>query len=174
MALSQIAFDFGDPSAQPEVQKVKPKPAKAAAVITPPVALVPKTEKSTRGRKSIQAAAAGAGLVNVPADDELFKKMYYSMGEVSGMFNITPSLLRLWENEFDVLKPKKNGKGDRLFRPEDVKMLQLIHHLLRERKYTMQGAKDFIKNNKKAQEKFELIEELKKLKAFLQELKADL
>ncbi|HMW25660.1 MAG TPA: MerR family transcriptional regulator, partial [Ferruginibacter sp.] len=83
-------------------------------------------------------------------------------------------LIRLWENEFDILKPRKNGKGDRLFRPEDVKNLKLIFHLLRERKYTMEGAREFLKQNKRAEEKFALIESLKKLKGFLQELKAGL
>ena len=90
------------------------------------------------------------------------------------MFKVNQSLIRFWENEFDVLKPKKNGKGDRLFRPEDVKNLKLIYTLLRERKYTLEGAKDFIKKNKKVDEKFELIEHLKKLKSFLLELKATL
>jgi DNA-binding transcriptional MerR regulator len=73
-----------------------------------------------------------------------------------------------------VLKPKKNGKGDRLFRPEDIKNIQLIYHLMRERKYTMEGAKDFIKNNKKSTEKFSTIQSLKKLKEFLIEMKASL
>ena len=90
------------------------------------------------------------------------------------MFKVNQSLIRLWENEFDVLKPKKNGKGDRLFRPEDIKNIQLIYHLMRERKYTMEGAKEFIRNNKKADEKFAMIESLKKLKGFLNELKANL
>jgi DNA-binding transcriptional MerR regulator len=93
---------------------------------------------------------------------------------VAEMFKVNQSQIRMWEKEFDVLKPKKNGKGDRLFRPEDIKNLQLIHHLIRERKYTMEGAKDFIKKNKKADEKFVMIESLKKLKGFLNELKASL
>jgi DNA-binding transcriptional MerR regulator len=104
----------------------------------------------------------------------LFGKSYYSIGTVSEMFKVNASLIRFWENEFDILKPKKNGKGDRFFRPEDVKNLQLIYHLLRERKYTIDGAKDFLKNNKKADEKFTIIESLKKLKSFLHELKTSL
>ena len=88
--------------------------------------------------------------------------------------SVNQSLIRYWENEFDILKPRKNGKGDRLFRPEDIKNLKLIYHLLRERKYTLEGAKDFLKQNKRADEKFVLIESLKKLKGFLHELKADL
>jgi DNA-binding transcriptional MerR regulator len=170
MAQSQIAFDFDDITPPKEVKPPKPK----KVVVKPVVIPVKRVIKSTRGRKSIKEAAAGVALVNVPADEELFKKMYYSMGEVAAMFKLNTAMIRLWENEFDALKPKKNGKGDRRFRPEDVKTLQLIFHLLRERKYTMEGAKDFIKNNKRASEKFALVEELKKVKAFLNELKASL
>jgi DNA-binding transcriptional MerR regulator len=90
------------------------------------------------------------------------------------MFKVNQSQIRLWENEFDVLKPKKNGKGDRMFRPEDIKTLQMIHHLIREKKYTMEGAKEFFKLNKTAEEKAALIEALKKLKFFIHELKASL
>jgi DNA-binding transcriptional MerR regulator len=90
------------------------------------------------------------------------------------MFKVNHSLIRFWENEFDILKPKKNGKGDRLFRPEDVKNLKLIYHLLRERKYTIDGAKEFLKKSKNADSKFETIESLKNLRSFLHELKAGL
>ena len=131
-------------------------------------------KKQTRGRMSLKDMDAGVDLIEVPEDEVLFEKMYYPIGTVAGMFKVNQSLIRFWENEFDVLKPKKNGKGDRLFRPEDIKNLKLIYHLLRERKYTIEGAKDFIKNNKKADEKFAIIESLKKLKSFLNELKANL
>ncbi len=131
-------------------------------------------KKQTRGRMSLKDMDAGVDLIEVPEDEVLFEKMYYPIGTVAAMFKVNQSLIRFWENEFDVLKPKKNGKGDRLFRPEDVKNLKLIYHLLRERKYTIEGAKDFIKNNKKADEKFAMIESLKKLKGFLNELKANL
>ena len=96
------------------------------------------------------------------------------IGEVAGMFRENTSLIRYWENEFDILKPKKNSKGDRFFRPEDVKNLKLIHHLLRQRKYTIEGAKEFLKSNKTAAEKFEMIRSLQQLKSFLNELKASL
>ena len=78
----------------------------------------------------------------------------------------------LFRSEFSVLKPKKNAKGDRFFRPEDVKNLRMIYHLLRERKYTIEGAKDFLKKNKLAEKKFEMIQSLKTLQGFLHELKA--
>lgn len=166
-------FAFDEP-AQPA--PVKKPVAKKKVVAPPPVAIAPVIEKkkSTRGRKSIKELSDSVGLVEVPDDEILYQKMYYSIGEVATWFKVNPSLLRLWENEFDVLKPKKNGKGDRLFRPEDVKNIQLIHHLTREKKYTLEGAKDFFKNNKKAEEKFATIEALKKLKGFLYELKANL
>ncbi|RYG43123.1 MAG: MerR family transcriptional regulator, partial [Chitinophagaceae bacterium] len=80
--------------------------------------------------------SASVHRVEVPEDAILFEKSYYSIGAVSEMFKVNPSLLRFWESEFSILKPKKNGKGDRFFRPQDVKNLQLIYHLLRERKYT--------------------------------------
>ena len=90
------------------------------------------------------------------------------------MFKVNQSLIRYWEKEFDILKPKKNGKGDRHFRPEDVKNLKLIYQLLRERKYTIEGAKEFLKKNKNAEMKFAMVESLKKIKSFLHELKANL
>ncbi len=131
-------------------------------------------KKSGRGRMRLSDMDVLVDLVDVPEDDVLFQKSYYGISEVSNMFKVNISLIRFWENEFDILKPKKNGKGDRLFRPEDIKNLQLIYHLLREKKYTIDGAKDFLKKNKKADETFELIESLKKTKAFLLDLKANL
>ncbi len=123
---------------------------------------------------SLKEADTGVDLIEVPEDEILFQKKYYAIGVVSDMFKVNQSLIRFWENEFDILKPRKNGKGDRLFRPEDIKNLKLIYHLLRERKYTMEGAKEYLKQNKKAEEKFALIESLQKLKGFLNQLKADL
>lgn len=136
----------------------------------------PKTteRKSTRGRMKLADMDVMIDLVEVPEDEILFQKRYYGIGEVSAMFKVNISLIRFWENEFDILKPKKNGKGDRLFRPEDVKSLQLIYHLLREKKYSIAGAKDFLKKNKKNEEAFAMIETLKKTKAFLLDLKANL
>ncbi|MEJ7626754.1 MAG: MerR family transcriptional regulator [Ferruginibacter sp.] len=132
------------------------------------------SKKTTRGRMKLSDMTACADLIEIPEDVILFQKSYYSIGTVSDMFKVNASLIRFWENEFDILKPKKNAKGDRFFRPEDVKNLRLIYHLLRERKYTIEGAKEFLKNNKKADEKFAMIESLKKIKSFLTELKASL
>lgn len=170
---TQIAFDFDDLPQQPPLPpKIAVK--KKETVIVLPIAVTVAKIKSTRGRKSLKEMSAGVDLLDIPADEILFQKSYYSIGKVAAMFKVNQSLLRLWENEFDVLKPKKNGKGDRFFRPEDIKNIQLIYHLMRERKYTMEGAKDFIKNNKKADEKFAMIESLKRIKSFLRELKENL
>ncbi|MES2892337.1 MAG: MerR family transcriptional regulator [Bacteroidota bacterium] len=171
MAETQIAFDFGEVQEKPVIEKKRIAVKRQMPVITKPAE---PPQKSTRGRKSLKEMSAGVDQVEVPEDAVLYQKMYYTIGKVAEMFKVNQSLIRLWENEFDVLKPKKNGKGDRLFRPEDIKNIQLIYHLMRERKYTMQGAKEFIKNNKKADEKFAMIESLKRMKNFLFELKANL
>jgi DNA-binding transcriptional MerR regulator len=198
----QIAFDFDAPDALPvaipapvEAAMVNEDAAPVliiadkaddavidvdfnAPAITPAVVIAKRkklhNKKSTRGRLSLKDAEAGADLIEIPEDDILFQKLYYSIGTVADMFKVNQSLIRFWENEFDILKPRKNGKGDRLFRPEDVKNLKLIYNLLRERKYTIEGAKDFLKNSKRADEKFAMIESLKKIKGFLLELKANL
>ena len=189
MGLQQIAFDFDNlPPVSKEpaltVVDIAEKNVESEELIvdlteitTVAIVAVSKkknNKKQTRGRMSLKDMDAGVDLIEVPEDDVLFEKLYYSIGTVAGMFKVNQSLIRFWENEFDILKPKKNGKGDRLFRPEDVKNLKLIYHLLRERKYTIEGAKDFLKHNKKADEKFAMIESLKKLKGFLNELKANL
>lgn len=191
---TQIAFDFDslppvvkEPEVVPLIvsnEKIAEKEEEAEAPITivdlteiPSVIVKPKKKhnrKQTRGRMSLKDMDAGVDLIEIPEDAVLFEKSYYPIGTVAEMFKVNQSLIRFWENEFDILKPKKNGKGDRLFRPEDVKNLKLIYSLLRERKYTIEGAKEFLKNNKKADEKFAMIESLKKLKGFLNELKANL
>ncbi len=147
--------------------------------ISEPIAIIavrPATEKpkTARGRKSIKEMSMEADLPQVPEDEKLFSKQYYGIGEVATMFQVNASLLRYWESEFDVLKPRKNGKGDRFFRPEDIKNLQIIHHLLRQKKFTIQGAKDYLRNNKQSKEKFEMVKQLQQLKAFLLEMKAGL
>jgi len=136
-----------------------------------------KKEVSTggkRGRKSMREMASRIDQLQVPADEELFKKQYYTIGEVAKMFQENQSLIRYWESEFDILQPRKNKKGDRYFRPIDVKNLVLIYDLLRRRKFTIDGARDFLKKNKKAEEKFALIQSLQQLRAFLVELRSNL
>lgn len=133
-----------------------------------------KQTPSKRGRKSLKQVGAEADLIEIPGDEVLFSKQYYTMGEVSEMFRVNQSLLRFWETEFDILQPRKNKKGDRYFRPVDIKNLHLIYHLLRQKKYTIEGAKEFLKTNKKAEERFEVIQRLQQIKAFLLEWKAQL
>ncbi|MGN7783952.1 MerR family transcriptional regulator [Niabella sp. 22666] len=130
--------------------------------------------RSSRGRKSVKEHSLAAEMIEMPGDDVLYAKQYYSMGEVTSMFKENHSLIRYWESEFDILRPKKNGKGDRFFRPVDVKNLYLIYDLLRRRKFTIEGARDYLKNNKKADEKFTAVQSLEKIKAFFLELKASL
>jgi DNA-binding transcriptional MerR regulator len=139
-----------------------------------PAPVVKTAGPSKRGRKSLKQATAEADLIEIPADEVLFAKQYYTMGEVSEMFKVNQSLLRYWETEFDILQPRKNKKGDRYFRPVDIKNLHLIYHLLRQRKYTIEGAKDFLRNNKKVKERFEVIERLQQIRNFLLEWKAQL
>jgi DNA-binding transcriptional MerR regulator len=192
---SQITFEFSDvptdqgimPSLGVRVKSLKNDPETvdaAAAVEAVETAMEKKEEpapvkqevvkKSTRGRKSLKALDAEADLVNIPADEILFQRQYYSIGEVADMFRVNQSLLRFWENEFDIIQPRKNRKGDRHFRPIDIKNLELIYDLLRRRKLTIEGAKDFIKKNSRAKEHFEMIQSLQSLKGFLLEIKAAL
>jgi len=148
-------------------------------IVEDPSAHIPATDpvlkiRSGRGRKSIRQIAEEADLIQIPEDEILFLKQYYTMGEVAEMFRVNQSLLRFWEAEFSILQPKKNKKGDRYFRPVDIKNLHLIYHLLRQRKYTIEGAKDFLRKNSKAEEKFETIKKLEEVKRFLLEMKANL
>ncbi len=159
-SFSQITFDFPDaaPVSQEPVEIVEnaveplvetlPDEAMENQLIEvesePVVEFTPSPKvASGRGRKSQKTYAAEADLVNVPEDEILFQKQYYSIGEVAQMFKVNASLLRFWESEFDIIKPRKNRKGDRHFRPVDIKNLQLIYDLLRRRKLTIEGAKDF-------------------------------
>ena len=133
-----------------------------------------KKNGETRGRRSLKEKSLDVNLIEIPNDEILFQRHYYPIGEVAEMFHENQSLIRYWETEFDILKPRKNGKGDRLFRPVDVKNIALIYDLLRRRKFTIQGAKDYLKNNKKAEEKFALVQSLQQMKSFFQEIKANL
>ena len=100
------------------------------------------------------------------------EKLYYTIGEVALMLDVNTSLLRYWEKEFDVLKPKKNTKGDRFFTKDDIEKIKLIYHLVREKGYTLDGAKTRLKTDiELTQKKFKLIEKLKKVRGFLEELK---
>ena len=75
-------------------------------------------------------------------------KLYYSIGEVSDMFGVSKSLIRYWESEFSILKPHKNSKGDRRFTKKNIEQLDIIYHLVKERGFTLEGAKKEIRGNK--------------------------
>ena len=108
--------------------------------------------------------------INLSAD-----KRYYSIGEVAKAFGVNASLIRFWDSEFDILKPKKNAKGNRMFTPEDVKNIQLIFHLVKERGFTLEGAKTHLKEGqKKTLDKFEIINKLETIKAQLLSIKSEL
>jgi DNA-binding transcriptional MerR regulator len=102
-------------------------------------------------------------------------KRYYSMGELAKAFDVNASLIRFWDKEFDILKPKKNAKGNRMFTPEDVKNLQLIYHLVKERGFTLEGAKSHLKDGqKKTLDSFDIISKLEGIKAQLTQIKNEL
>jgi DNA-binding transcriptional MerR regulator len=102
-------------------------------------------------------------------------KRYFSIGEVATAFDVNASLIRFWDKEFDILKPKKNAKGNRMFTQEDVKNLQLIYHLVKERGFTLDGAKTHLKDGqKKTMDTFEIISKLEGIKSELMNIKKNL
>lgn len=106
---------------------------------------------------------------------ELPEKRYYGIGEVARAFGVNASLIRFWEKEFDVLQPKKNAKGNRKFTPQDIKNLQLIYHLVKERGFTLDGAKTHLKEEKqKTLSNFDIIQKLERVKAELNKIKNQL
>ncbi|OAB76012.1 MerR family transcriptional regulator [Cochleicola gelatinilyticus] len=106
---------------------------------------------------------------------DLPEKRYYGIGEVAKAFDVNTSLIRFWEKEFDVLKPKKNAKGNRKFTPEDIKNLELIYYLVKERGFTLEGAKIHLKENKQnTLGRFEIIRKLETIKSELLKIKEHL
>ena len=100
------------------------------------------------------------------------EKLYYSIGEVAEQFNVAPSLIRFWESEFELIKPKKNRKGNRQFTKEDIESVRTIYHLVKEKGFTLQGAKEMLRNdNNSVKDKIELIDSLKSVRRFLVELR---
>ena len=111
----------------------------------------------------------------MPYKEHEISKMYYSMGEVSKLFDVNQSLIRFYEKEFDILQPKKNKKGNRYFTPEDVENLKIILHLIRDKGYTLNGAKDHLKNNMAvSKDSHRVISSLENLKKFLLEVRDQL
>jgi DNA-binding transcriptional MerR regulator len=108
----------------------------------------------------------------MPYKEKKIEKLYYSIGEVAKMFDVNTSLIRFWEKEFDIIKPKKNKKGNRFFTLQDIENIKLIYHLVKERGMTLSGAKKKLKDNKEdAYHNYEVIQSLTEIKNMLLELK---
>ena len=101
----------------------------------------------------------------------LTEKLYYSIVEISEAFNVNTSLIRFWEKEFEILKPKKNSKGTRRYSSIDIENFQTIHHLVKEKGYTLEGAKEQLKILNK---NFKVIKKLEKVKAALINIRSEL
>lgn len=102
-------------------------------------------------------------------------KRYYRIGEVAKAFNVNPSLIRFWDKEFDAIKPKKNNKGNRLFTQEDINSLQMIYHLVKEKGFTLEGARKKLKSKpEKIKDNHSIISRLEAIKAELNLIKNQL
>jgi DNA-binding transcriptional MerR regulator len=111
----------------------------------------------------------------MPYKEKEITKLYYSISEVAAMFKVNASLIRFWEKEFDIIKPKKNKKGNRLFTNDDIENFKHIFHLVKDRGYTLDGAKKEIKGERKAHnEQNEILKKLQKIKKTLLEMKEEL
>jgi len=111
----------------------------------------------------------------MPYKEKPIQKSYYKISEVAEMLSVNTSLIRFWEKEFDSIKPIKNKKGIRLFTPEDIEILKKIYHLVKDKGYTLQGAKDVLKNKRvETMENTDAIHALNKVKDFLLEVKKQL
>lgn len=103
------------------------------------------------------------------------QKLYYSIGEVAEMFGVNESLLRYWEKEFDIIKPRKNAKGTRSYRKEDIESIRLVYHLVKEKGLTLDGAKKKLKDNREGVSKnHEIVARLQNLREELLGMKAEL
>ncbi|HZL76905.1 MAG TPA: MerR family transcriptional regulator [Bacteroidales bacterium] len=108
----------------------------------------------------------------MPYIEKPVEKLYYSIGETAKMLNVPVSTVRFWENEFDILKPMKNKKGNRMFTPGDIKNLKIIYHLLKEERMTLPGAKKRLSGKwEETQYKYEINESLQKIKGLLLDLR---
>ena len=109
----------------------------------------------------------------MPYKEKVIEKKYFTIGDVASQFGVATSLIRFWESEFSILKPKKNRKGNRQFTRDDIENVRLIYHLVKERGFTLNGAKEMLKNES-VKDKVELIDSLHKVKSFLLEMKSQL
>ncbi|CDS91776.1 MULTISPECIES: MerR family transcriptional regulator [Sphingobacterium] len=111
----------------------------------------------------------------MPYKEREINKLYYTMGEVTAMFNVNASQIRFYEREFDIIQPKKNKKGNRLFTQDDIANLKIIFNLVKDKGYTLQGAREYLRTNKsEAKENQRVVDSLEKLKSFLLEVRDSL
>lgn len=111
----------------------------------------------------------------MPYKEKVIEKKYYTIGEVATQFGVATSLIRFWESEFDIIKPKKNRKGNRQFTKEDIENVKMIYHLVKEKGFTLQGAKEMLKQDHQAvKDKMEIIDSLKDIRGFLSEVRDQL
>jgi DNA-binding transcriptional MerR regulator len=110
----------------------------------------------------------------MPYKEKPIVKKYFSIGEVAEMFNVATSLLRFWEQEFKEVSPKKNKNGKRQYTQKDIDTVKVIFHLVKEKGYTLTGAKDMLKSNDNPQKKLEVINSLKEIRNFLDELRSNI
>jgi len=111
----------------------------------------------------------------MPYKEREINKLYYTMGEVTAMFNVNASQIRFYEREFDIIQPKKNKKGNRLFTQDDIANLKIIFKLVKDKGYTLQGAREYLRTNKsEAKENQRVVDSLEKLKSFLLEVRDSL
>ena len=111
----------------------------------------------------------------MPYKDKPIEKKYFSIGDVAKKFKVAASLIRYWEQEFDNIRPKKNAKGNRRFTAKDIKEVEIVYHLVKEKGYTLQGAKELIeKKRTETEDTKEVIDSLKKVRQFLVDLKEEL
>ena len=111
----------------------------------------------------------------MPYKDKPIEKKYFSIGDVAKMFKVAPSLIRYWEDEFHNIRPKKNSKGNRRYTQKDIKEVEMVYHLVKEKGYTLKGAKELIeKKRTETEDTKEVIDSLKKVRQFLVDLKEEL
>jgi len=111
----------------------------------------------------------------VPYKKPKIEKVFFSISEVAEMFDVNTSNIRFWENEFDILKPHKNAKGNRMFTKEDIENLKLIYHLLKDRGMTIKGAQKKLKDNKEDTiQNFEVVKRLQGIRQMLIDIKEEL
>ena len=111
----------------------------------------------------------------MPYQERKVEKIYYSIGEVAEMFKVNTSLIRFWEKEFDIIKPRKNKKGNRLFTKQDINNFHLIYNLVKERGLTLKGAQKKLKENKEDTiNNYEIIKSLKNIRQMLLEIREEL